>query len=82
MHRCTDRLLRVLVEFLEGNTFGNIFAVFVLAKGTLFIHLTNFDKTRFGYCRILIGSSGLAEGYTLPSHYPGARPGPRRMICH
>ena len=82
MHRCTDRLLSVLVAFLEGNTLGNIFVVFVLPKGTLSIHLTNFDKTRCGYCRTLIGSSGLAEGYTLPSHYPGTRPDLRRMIRH
>jgi len=67
---------------MEGNTLGNIFVVFVLPKGTLSIHLTNFDKIRCGYCRILIGSSGLAEEYALPSHYPGARPGLQWMIRH
>jgi hypothetical protein len=37
----------MLVAFREGDVFKNIFIVVVHPKGTLSIHLTNFDKSLY-----------------------------------
>jgi hypothetical protein len=82
MHRCTDRLLSVLVVFRDGSILGNILALFVHPKGTLYIHLTNGDKTRCGQWRILIREFRSSGRVYTAFHYPRARPGFRRMIRH